>query len=119
MLTGPVYDSIQAECDWVDALDRRDVTRAASIIGTSFAQVDASGKVLDRSALLANVARGRLGKISVTGINIPFSAGSTNIVVSTWTFVGGAHRVTDVFFCDISKTCRYRLIAEQITIVAP
>jgi hypothetical protein len=119
MLTGPVYSSIQAECNWIDALNRRDAKTAARILGSSFSQIDADGAPQTRAALLANVASGRFGTITLTGIEVPFSSGSTNIVVSTWTFRQRKHRVTDVFFCDLSHACSYQLIAEQITGVVP
>jgi hypothetical protein len=71
--------------------------------------------------LLKTVAEGRFGQVMMNPaqISVPFSAGSTNVVVSTWTFQRRTHRVTDVFFCDVTRTCTYRLIAEQITIVSP
>ncbi len=118
MLTGPVYDSIQTECNWIDALNRRDVAAASSIVGSSVFQIDGTGVVRKRAALLANIAAGRFGRIVPTGITVPFSAGSTNIVVSTWTFRRRKHRVADVFFCDVLRTCRYHLIGEQITEIA-
>jgi hypothetical protein len=121
MLTGPVYESIQAECDWVDAINRRDPKAAARILDPNVHEVDARGAVRREAALLAAVAHGRFGAVVMNPveISVPFSAGSTNVVVSTWTFQRRKHRVTDVFFCDVRRTCRYRLIAEQITIVAP
>ncbi len=51
--------------------------------------------------------------------SVPFSAGSTNVVISTWTFHKRRHRVTDVFFCDVVHVCAYRLVTEQITNIAP
>jgi hypothetical protein len=87
MLTGPVYDSIQAECNWIDSIDRRDATAASKLLHASFSQVDAGGVVVhNRATLLANVVAGRFGKIELTDIKVPFSAGSTNVVISTWTF---------------------------------
>jgi hypothetical protein len=97
MLTGPVYDSIQAECNWIDSIDRRDATAASKLLHASFSQVDAGGVVVhNRATLLANVVAGRFGKIELTDIKVPFSAGSTNVVISTWTFHEQRHRVTDV-----------------------
>jgi hypothetical protein len=121
MLTGPVYESIQAECEWVDAINRRDRKAAARILHPNVHQVDARGAVRREAALLKTVAEGRFGQVMMNPaqISVPFSAGSTNVVVSTWTFQRRTHRVTDVFFCDVTRTCTYRLIAEQITIVSP
>lgn len=83
MLTGPVYGSIQGECNWIEALNCRHTKAGAQLLGTSVSQVNDNGTVLNRATLLAHVADGRFGTISMTGIDVPFSSGSTNIVVST------------------------------------
>jgi hypothetical protein len=117
MLTGPVYQSILVECAWLDALNRRDTIAADKIMGQTFVQIDASGASHDRKSLLANIASGASAPIamSVNDVTVPFSAGSSNILISTWTFHKSKHRVTDVFFCNVFSMCTYRLVAEQIT----
>jgi Domain of unknown function (DUF4440) len=119
MLTGPVYAAIQAECNWVDAINRRDAKSASRILHPEVRQVDGNGAVRNRAALLAVVTGGRFGFISmnVRDVGVSFSAGSTNVVISTWVFGNRKHRVTDVYFCDVFHACVYRLIAEQITII--
>ncbi len=121
MMTGPVYESISAECSFIDAINRRDAAAAARILNQAFEQVDFDGAIESRSALLTAIAGGRFGIVAMDprDIHVPFSSGSANVLVSTWTFDRKKHRVTDVFFCDVSHACVYRLIAEQLTIVAP
>jgi hypothetical protein len=120
MLTGPVYAAVVAECAWVDAINRRSATAAAKLLGDDVRQVDAGGAVHDRRALLGAVADGRFGPVAmnVDELTVPFSAGSTNVVITAWTYRNIVHRVTDVFFCDVSRACTYRLIAEQVTVVS-
>lgn len=119
MLTGPVYQSIQALCNWVDAINRRAPKAAAAVLDPNVRAVGADGTVRDRAALLAAVAKGDFGPVAmnVKDVATPFSAGSTNVVISTWTFHKQKHRVTDVFFCDVTRMCVYRLISEQITLI--
>ena len=119
MLTGPVYDSMQAECDWIDAIDHRDARAAGEIVRNEVSQIDSDGTVRNRTALLAAVANGPFGSVTIQDMSAPFSAGSTNVIVSTWIFHSRRHRVMDVYFCDTLHACRYRLIAEQITAIAP
>ncbi len=122
MLTGPVWQAMAAECRWVDALARHDVAAARELLDPAFTRVGATGTVANRDAALRAVRAGSLGPIAmdVQRVQVPFSSGSTNVVVATWTTPARSYRVTDVFFCRLAAAaCVDHLIAEQLTIVAP
>jgi len=121
MLTGPVYDAIRTECEWIDAVGHSDAAKAAPLLAATASQVDANGMTRSRDAILKAVASGDFAgaTMDVRETSVPFSAGSTNVVVSTWTIGGKKQRVTDVFFCDVSRTCVYRLVSEQLTPIKP
>jgi hypothetical protein len=122
MLTGPVWQAMAAECRWVDALARHDVAAATHLLDPAFTRVGAMGGVANRDAVLQAVRAGSLGRIAmdVRRVQVPFSSGSTNVVVATWTIPARTYRVTDVFFCRLAAAaCVDHLIAEQLTIVTP
>jgi hypothetical protein len=119
MLTGPVWEAISAECRWVDAQSRRDRASAARLLAPEFTSVDATGRIIDRSAVLQLVGTGVRGSLSmnVNTVRVPFSSGSTNVVIATWMTRTRTYRVMDVFFCNVSAPqCVYRLVAEQLTV---